>query len=152
MQFFFSPHLLWKKIKVKSIVHLFLETLYGYGGICIKRYKYSSNSTITIKMTYLHINNITFTCICPVHKSFTLVYKESSNLTLTDAVQSLPLDLFVFVHQSHRLSSLNLGHRRKDVQVLRSPFDITHSITPANTYVLQWAKIQIPFTHLHFLG
>lgn len=41
------------------------------------------------------------------------------NLTFTDAVKSLPLDLFVFVHQSHRPSSLNLGQRRTDPRAIK---------------------------------
>lgn len=40
------------------------------------------------------------------------------SLTLTNAVESLPLDLFVLVHQSHTPSSLYPGTQKEQIQVV----------------------------------
>lgn len=55
--------------------------------------------------------------------------ERGHQLTLTDAIKPLPLDLFVFVHQSHRPSSLNLGPRMK-MFALYSPVDVAHLSSP----------------------
>lgn len=44
---------------------------------------------------------------------------RKKNLTLTNTIKPLPLDLFVFVHQSHRPSSLNLGQKENNPSALQ---------------------------------
>lgn len=48
------------------------------------------------------VNNYYFVLLSVIVNINTLKFKS---LTLTDTVKSLSLDLFVFVHQSHRPSS-----------------------------------------------
>lgn len=55
----------------------------------------------------------------PVRVQYVVRKESVDGLTLADAIKPLSLDLFVFVHQSHRPSSLNLGPRIEDLCALQ---------------------------------